>query len=169
MKNLVLFGFMGTGKTLIANMMKKRLGLRRVDMDDRIEIHENKSISKIFAEDGEPYFRSCEQNIAAQLASENDLIISTGGGVVLNKENVLNLAQNGVCICLNASAETIFDRVKNETHRPLLCTENPLATIKSILVQRKPFYDAVPFQVTTDGKTPQEICDEIESIFKANQ
>ncbi len=169
MKNLVLFGFMGTGKTLIANIMEERTGLKRVDMDDIIEQREGKTISRIFAEDGEPYFRNCEYEIAAELADQSDMIISTGGGVVLNKINILNLSKQGVCVCLTASAQTIFDRVKDETHRPLLQTENPMATIQNMLAQRKPFYDAVPFQVETDGKTPQAICSEIEKIYNDNQ
>lgn len=169
MKNLVLFGFMGTGKTLIASMMERRTGLRRVDMDTIIEQREGKTISRIFAEDGEPYFRNCEQQIAAELGKKSGLIISTGGGVVLNNKNLLNLSEKGVCICLNASAETIFDRVKYETHRPLLHTSDPLSTIRTMLSQRKPFYDMVPFQVTTDGKGPETICDEIETIFNEHQ
>ncbi|MDX9703408.1 MAG: shikimate kinase [Candidatus Auribacterota bacterium] len=169
MKNIVLFGFMGTGKTLIAKIMEERKGLRRVDMDDIIEQREGKTISRIFSEDGESYFRNCEQKIAVELGKKSDLIISTGGGVVLNKSNIINLSKNGVCVCLNATPETVYNRVKHETHRPLLQNGDPMTTIREMLANRKIFYDAVPFQVVTDNKTPDIICDEIEKIYSENQ
>lgn len=168
MKNLVLFGFMGTGKTLIASMMEQRLPLRRVDMDDIIEQRQEQSISQIFAEHGEPFFRQCEHEIAAELGNASGLIISTGGGVVLNKNNILNLSKNGVCVCLDAQPDTIYERVKSETHRPLLKTDDPLGTIRSMLADRKTCYEAVPFHVVTDGKDPETICDEIEMIYSNN-
>lgn len=166
MRNLVLFGFMGTGKSLIASKLQQILGLKLLDMDHLIEQRAQKSIDRIFAENGEPYFRELEKNIAEELSEKSDLIISTGGGVVLNEQNIRNLTKNGVCFCLNASPETIFNRVKNESHRPLLQTDNPLDSIKSILETRESCYAKVQFQIDTNNKNPDEICSEIVKLFK---
>jgi len=165
MRNLVLFGFMGTGKSLIATKLQKILNLDLWDMDRMIEQKEGKTIDRIFSEEGEEYFRELEKNMSRELSEKSDLIISTGGGVVLNERNIRNLGKNGVCFCLNASPETIFDRVKDETHRPLLQTTNPLDTIRSILESRINHYSKVQFQIDTDEKVPDEICAEILSIF----
>ncbi|MCD6459544.1 shikimate kinase [bacterium] len=165
MKNIVLFGFMGTGKSLIARKLRDILGLEVIDMDTLIQQREGKSISKIFAENGEPYFREIEKKTAIELAEQQGVIISTGGGVVLNEENIKNLSKNGVCVCLQAEPETIFERVKPETHRPLLQTDNPLETIKNILNKRKINYLKVPYKIVTDNKTPEQICEEILNIY----
>jgi len=166
MRNLVLFGFMGTGKSLIASKLQQILNLEILDMDHLIEQRAQKSIDRIFAENGEPYFRELEKNISTELSERRDLIISTGGGVVLNEQNIRNLTKNGVCFCLNALPETIFNRIKNETHRPLLKTDNPLGSIKSILNSRESCYAKVQFQIDTNNKNPDEICSEIVDIYK---
>lgn len=165
MKNLVLFGFMGTGKTLLSHLLAEKLDLKRIDMDDLIEQQEQTCISDIFAHKGEPYFRQCEKRVATELGEQQGLLISTGGGVVLNADNIHNLARNGVCVCLCAEPETIYERVRHEQHRPLLRTENPLQTIRDLLEKRKDCYAKVPFQVHTDGKTPEQLCSEIIQIY----
>jgi len=156
---------MGTGKSLIAKTLVDILDYELIDMDTLIEQREKKSISDIFAQNGESYFRELEKNIALELSEKQGVVISTGGGVVLNEENIKNLSNNGVCVCLNAEPKTIFERVKNETHRPLLQTENPLKTIKDILDKRKICYAKVPYQIVTDNKKPDEICEKILSIY----
>ncbi|RJP61191.1 MAG: shikimate kinase [Candidatus Auribacter fodinae] len=165
MKNLVLFGFMGTGKTLISKKLSKLLPLSAVDMDALIEDKEKTSISSIFADKGEPYFRELERVMAQELSKKSGLLISTGGGVVLNPENIQNLSKTGVCVCLTASPETIYERVRRHSHRPLLNTEDPLATIKTMLSARQSRYDAVPYHVATDAKSPELICEEIIALY----
>lgn len=168
MLNLVIFGFMGTGKTMVSKKMEKILRLPRVDMDQIIEEQEHKTITDIFAQNGESYFREVEKKVVAQLSQQKGLIIATGGGVVLNEENIRNFEKNGVCICLNAQPETIYERVRAHSHRPLLNTDNPLATIKKMLDTRRPFYDRVPYQVCTDDKNPDQICAEIMDIYNTH-
>ena len=165
MQNLVLFGFMGTGKSLISKKMARVLRLERVDMDSIIEERQKKSINDIFAEDGEPFFRELERQLTIELSQKKDLIIATGGGVVLNEENIRNFSKSGVCVRLDTSAELIFERVKIHTHRPLLQTENPLQTIKTMLASREEQYAKVPYQVVTDNKSPDEVCSEIMEIY----
>lgn len=165
MQNLVLFGFMGTGKSLISKKMTKILLFERIDMDSVIEEREHKTISEIFAHDGEAYFRQLEHELVKELAQRQDLIISTGGGVVLNRDSVTAFAKTGVCICLNTSPEIIYERVKSNSSRPLLMTENPLQTIKQLLESRKEYYAHVPYQLVTDNKDPEDICAEIMEIY----
>ncbi len=165
MRNLVLFGFMGTGKTLISRKMKKILRLKLIDMDTLIEEREHRSINDIFKEDGEAYFREQERIVTEELAGKQGLIVSTGGGVVLNEENIVNFKRNGVCICLHAQPETIYERVKHHSHRPLLKTPDPLKTITDLLDKREPYYAKVPYHIRTDNKTPDQICTEIMEIY----
>ena len=151
-RNIVLFGFMGTGKTAVGQAAAKRLGMTYVDLDDLIEAREATTISDIFATHGEPYFRRVESEVAAKAAQLEQHVIATGGGIVLNEQNVRTLEQTGVGICLNATPKTVFDRVKGETHRPLLDVEDPPGEIRRLLAYRAPFYARVSHQIDTTGK-----------------
>jgi len=172
--NIVLFGFMGTGKTCVGRAVAERLGMTYVDLDDLIEAREGATISAIFAEKGEAYFRRVEAEVAAEAAKLERHVIATGGGVVLNEHNVRALEATGVGICLNAAAEAIYARVKDETHRPLLAAGdpagdpagNPLAKIRALLAYRAPFYARVSHQIETTGKPPEAIADEVVAIWR---
>ena len=154
---------MGTGKTVIGRAVAERLGMEYADMDDLIEELEGTSISEIFATKGEPYFRKVESEVARDVSGRSGLVIATGGGVVLNYENVRVLESTGTGICLNVSPEVIYERVKDETHRPLLDVDDPLGRIRDMLEYRKPFYARVAHQV--DAERPVvEIVEEIISI-----
>jgi len=134
-------------------------------MDDLIEEREQTSISSIFANKGEPYFRELERLIAEELSHRSGLLVSTGGGVVLNSDNIRNLSRTGVCVCLTAKPETIYERGRHHSHRPLLQTDDPLATIKTMLASRQSYYDAVPYNIETDAKSPERICEEIVTLY----
>jgi len=165
MKNLVLFGFMGTGKSLISKKLAGALKFKAVEMDKIIEQRESKTINRIFEENGEPYFRKLEKDLVEELSAQSDLIISTGGGVVIDEENIMNFMKNGVCICLTATPETIYNRIKHHTHRPLLNTPDPIQTINILLEKRKVFYDKIPYKIQTDNKSPDRICGEALDIY----
>lgn len=167
-KNIVLVGFMGTGKSAVAKIMATRTGKKLVEMDALIEGQEGMTVEVIFAQKGEPYFRAREREMVQRLSSQSGLVISTGGGVVLNPDNVEDFRKGGTVICLSASPETIFKRVKSQTHRPLLKTPNPLETIKELLAARAPFYEKADAQVNTDGKSLAEIAAEVERIISDN-
>ncbi|MFZ5906482.1 MAG: shikimate kinase [Nitrospirota bacterium] len=161
MKNIVLTGFMGTGKTEIGKELSGRLGMRLVDVDTEIEKSRNKTISEIFREYGEQTFREIETEMIRTIARRSNVIISTGGGAVLKQENMDLLRENGIVVCLMASPETILKRTEGNTARPLLQGKDPLGTIKDLLNFRKPFYENADIVVDTEDKTPLRIAEEI--------
>lgn len=161
-KNIVLIGFMGAGKSSVAQQLGLRLDRDVVATDKIITDIENRPIVDIFSNWGEDYFRALESKVVGNLARKGNLIIDCGGGVVLRLGNVNLLRKNGVLFYLSASPEEIYERVKNQTHRPLLNTEDPLSKIKELLEKRLPFYEqAVHYQIDTTGKEVDQICQEI--------
>lgn len=166
MKNIVLLGFMGTGKTGVGRQLAQDLGREFVEMDALIEEREKTTINDIFAEKGEAYFRALECEIARQLAARQGLVVSAGGGVVLNRSNVQALEESGILICLQAAPEEIYRRVVRETQRPLLRGSDPLAKIKALLDFRKPYYDKIKLQLDTTGKSIQQVVEEIKRLIR---
>jgi shikimate kinase len=165
-QNIVLFGFMGTGKTCVGRAVAERLGMTYVDLDDLIEAREGMTISEIFATEGEPHFRRVETEVAAEAAQLRRHVIATGGGVVLNEANVRALERTGVGICLGATVEAIYERVRHETHRPLLAVNNPPEKIRALLEYRAPFYAKVSHQLDTTGKPVEAVVDEVVAIWE---
>lgn len=140
-KNIVLIGFMGSGKSKIARELGKRLKREVVATDDLAEAREGMSIHEIFKTKGEAYFRDVEQGIVKDVSLRRGIIIDCGGGVVCAKENLKILKANGILFYLRATPEVIYQRIKHETHRPLLKTPDPLGCIKELYQQRLPLYN----------------------------
>ena len=161
LKNIVLIGFMGSGKTAVGKLLAERLGYKFIDTDEIIERSEGKSISSIFNEEGEQRFREIEIRIVRELSGLKRHVISTGGGIVTNRENISNLKKDGLVIWLKAAPETIFKRVSSKTHRPLLNVENPHETIKKLLTFREPLYAEADISVETDRLEVEKIADVI--------
>ncbi len=161
MKNIVLTGFMGTGKTKVGKILSDMLSYRLIDSDSIIEKEQKMSITDIFKEYGEPAFRDIEAHIIKRLSEMENVVISTGGGVVLRESNIENLRKNGVIVCLTASAEAILKRIEKNTDRPLLQVEDPLNRINELLKSREQFYRNADIIINTEGKSPQEIAEEI--------
>ncbi|RMF90114.1 MAG: shikimate kinase, partial [Methanobacteriota archaeon] len=133
MRNIVLTGFMGAGKSAVGKRLGSRLGMPVVDTDEIIEQETEMRISDIFAEFGEPHFREIERMVVEGVSELEGHIIITGGGVVLNPENMKLLRKNGVIVYLHATPEVLYERVKSETHRPLLQVKDPMAKIRELL------------------------------------
>ncbi len=164
MKNVVLTGFMGTGKNAIGKRLVQELNLKFVDTDDIIEKKEGITISKIFKRFGEKYFRKLEKKVVKKITQGKDQVISTGGGVVLDQENISNLKKNGVIICLWASPGVIRERTEKEAHRPLLENVNREKRIKELLDYRKSFYEkSADYIIDTSHLTVEET---VEKILK---
>lgn len=161
MKNIIITGFMGTGKSEAGRIVAGRLGLNLVDVDAMIEDEQNMTISEIFRQFGEPGFRDMEADAVRRLSLMNNLVVSTGGGVVLRDENMANLRKNGTIICLTASPETILERVGHDNSRPLLQTDDPLAAIRQLLQDREKYYEAADMVIDTEGRSPLEVAEEI--------
>ncbi len=161
MKNIVLTGFMGTGKTEVGRELARILGWRIIDVDDEIVKDQDMSISEIFSKFGEPAFRDIETQMIRKVSQNRNVIISTGGGAVLRQENMDILREKGVIICLDATPETIFNRTRSNSERPLLQVKDPLGRIKELMESRRPFYQKADITIDTDGKTPLLITEEI--------
>ncbi len=163
--NIVLVGFMGTGKTSIAKRLATQLRMRYVDTDDIIERDSGRRISDIFSEDGEETFRELESEAVRKASKLCNYVISTGGGVVLKETNMAELRRNGIIFCLTATPEEIYRRVRHQPHRPLLQTPDPLTKIKSMMEDRHPYYVKADYMVETTGRSFGEVMAYIKRVF----
>lgn len=154
MKKVVLIGFMGTGKTAVGRRLARLLGWDFVDTDTEIESLTGKSVARIFQEYGEVRFRSEENLLCRRLEHSTKTVIATGGGMVLNPENVALLKKNGVLVRLYADPEVIVQRVKaKKKGRPLLRGDLH-ARVKQLLAERNGAYDIAEFAVDTGKQDP---------------
>ncbi len=156
---------MGTGKTVVGNIIASQLNREFIDMDGEIEKREGSSISDIFATHGEKHFRDIETQMAKTLAMKEEVVISTGGGVVLRRENIDCFKTNGIIVCLMATPETIYNRTKDSDDRPLLKVPNPEKRIEELLSYRMPFYKNADFVIQTDGLSPYDVAWQIISLI----
>jgi len=166
--NLVLVGFMGTGKTEVSKEFAERTGMLYFSTDKMIEEREGTSISDIFKEKGEEYFRKVEKNIVKEISNMDGLVIDAGGGVILDDENMENLDNSGVVICLKARPEVILDRTENKTDRPLLNVKDKLAKINEILDSRRIYYDEIEKFIDTSDLTIDEVIEQVRDIFQSS-
>jgi shikimate kinase len=166
MKNIVLVGFMGTGKTTIATNLANKLGMRYVSTDDLIEKREKCTINEIFTKKGEDYFRDVESDIVREVSTQDGLVIDTGGGVVVREENLANLKATGTVICLIADEDAIMARTKKYKHRPLLNVEDPKLKIRTLLAKRAPLYAKADHCIDTSKFTIRQVVEKIEDIVK---
>ena len=167
-KNIVLVGFMGTGKSAIGKILAKRLKRRWVDVDQAIEETENRKIAEIFEKEGEAYFRRLEKEMIQTVTLGSGLVIMTGGGAVLDPANRAVLKKNGLLITLSASPEAIFQRVRKSRHRPLL-KGDLLTEIRRLLAEREPFYRESDCTFSTDGKTAAQVAGLIEEALQKEE
>ena len=159
MKNISLVGFMGTGKTSVGKILGKRLNRPVVDVDLFIEKSVEKRISEIFETEGEARFRALEKEAIRQICQDQGIVITTGGGAVLDPENIETLKASGCVIGLSAKPETIFRRLGRSRRRPLLNGQDKLKEIKRLLAVRKPFYERADFYFDTDGRTASQMAE----------
>lgn len=161
-KNILLIGFMGTGKSTVSARLKKELDMKEVDTDMLIEKRQGMTISDIFAQKGEEAFRNMETELLKELKSERNLIISCGGGMALRDENAAVMKEAGTVVWLTAEPETILERVKHDDSRPLLRGNKNVEFIGNLLEQRYSKYKAAAdAAVATDHRTVKDICGEI--------
>jgi shikimate kinase len=164
-RNIALIGFMGTGKSSAGRLIAEQLHYSFIDTDELIESHAGKSISAIFAEDGEPAFRQREKEVVAELAARNRSVISTGGGLGAHEQNLASLKEHSLVVCLWASPEKIWERVRSQTHRPLLREADPLAKIRQLLAAREPFYKQADVLLNTEVRSLKEVAQQVLHQF----
>ena len=163
-KNIVLVGLSGSGKTTIGKLLEQKINLKFIDTDEIIVNNENRSINDIFATDGEKFFRQIEFEVVRKVSEQNDLIISTGGGVVLNQENIDNLKKNGIVFYLKTSVDTLINRLKNDTTRPLLKTNDLRLKLEKMLLDRATFYEKADYIIKNDNDNIEQT---VENILRS--
>ena len=164
--NIVLVGFMGTGKSVVGRVIAQKLEFHFIDTDDVIEQTSKAKISDIFAEHGEDYFRDLESQAVKSVALMKNQVVATGGGVVLRSSNIDLLRTGGPIFCLNATPKAIWDRVRSSRSRPLLRGPEPLKKIETLLDKRAPYYALADHQIETTGVAVDRVADEIISYIE---
>ena len=161
-RRIFLIGFMGAGKSTIARALQRELGFPLIEMDERIVKEQGMSINDIFAQYGEDHFRDIESQLIVDIGKEEPSIVSCGGGVVVRPQNTQNMKEIGRIVFLKATPETIYERVKNSTDRPILNGHMNVEYIAELMEKRRALYEAAAdITIQTDGKTREQIREEI--------
>ena|SRR5690349_11860431 len=163
--NIVLIGFMGTGKSAVGRIIAELLHFNFVDTDGLIEARTGKTISAIFAESGEAVFRKLEREVVSELGTRKRTVISTGGGVGADVANMASLKQHALVVCLWAAPEKIWERVRNQSHRPLLKEADPQAKIRELLAAREPVYKQADVLLNTELRSVREVAQQVLHHF----
>lgn len=161
MESIILTGFMGTGKSAVGKALAEKLSFRLIDTDAMIEERAGTSINKLFEKKGENFFRDLETEVIRDIAGTKNAIVITGGGAVIREINIENLRKCGTIVCLTATPDEIYKRIKDETHRPLLRVDDPVGKIKKLLEIRKEFYERSDNFVDTTELSVVEVADRI--------
>jgi shikimate kinase len=157
--NLILTGFMGTGKTTAGNIIAEKMNRPFFDMDLAITHRTGFTIPRIFAQKSEPFFRAMERGLVHELALQSGLVIATGGGALVHDDNLQVIMQSGVVICLLADEATLEARLQGSDARPLA------ADWRTHWQKRYEQYQRMPHHVDTTGKTPQEVAEEVIALW----
>ncbi len=168
-RNVALAGFMGVGKSSVGRLVAAELQFEFVDTDEVIESRTGVKVSEIFALHGEAVFRKFEGELVAEMSDWSGRVISTGGGLVVNPENLASLRRHALVVCLWASPETIYQRTKHQSHRPLLQGPDPLAKIRELLAAREAAYKRADVLVNTEQRSMKEIAAHVLHHFRAAQ
>ena len=168
-ENLALIGFMGTGKTSVGRLVASVLRFTYLDTDQVIEGRAAKPVTDIFQQDGEPAFREWEKRIVEELTHRHQTVIATGGGLPVNESNLLSLKSHALVVCLWASPETIYERVRGHEHRPLLNDPDPLKKIRELLALREPYYRKADVLMNTEWRSVKEVAMQVVHQFHMAQ
>ncbi|MCB0166462.1 MAG: shikimate kinase [Anaerolineae bacterium] len=162
-KNIILTGFMGTGKTTIGQLVAAQLQREFIDMDDLIESREGRPISHIFANEGEPYFRRLEADLCRELAERSGLVIATGGGALVPEANLRVMERTGLVICLDCQPDVLWERIGHSQHRPMLAAQDDgrFARLAALLAQRTPAYGRIEHRLDVTRLTPSQAAEQI--------
>jgi shikimate kinase len=165
-RNIVLTGFMGTGKSEVGKRLAARMKRTFIDTDIVIEQELGISIAQLFAEKGEASFRAHERRIIAQTCQQQDCVIATGGGAMLDPANVALLKKGSLVVCLTATPEVIYNRVRGNANRPLLQGDDPLTKIRSLIADRAQAYARADVTLETSQRSLDEIVDAVLAAYK---
>ncbi|MEP2706595.1 MAG: shikimate kinase [Roseibium sp.] len=160
-RSVVLVGIMGCGKSTVGKRLAQRLGLEFVDADSEIERAANMTVSEIFSEHGEPYFRSGEERVIARLLREGPQILATGGGAFMSEMTRDEINAQGLSIWLKVDFETVMARVRRRSTRPLLQNPDPEGTMRKLMAEREPVYSKATLTVTSKDVPHEAVVDQI--------
>ena len=163
---------MGTGKSSVGRLVADQLHFTFLDTDELIENNTGKTIPEIFAKEGEAAFRQLEARVVEELALKSRTVIATGGGLPVNPANLASLKAHALVVCLWASPENIYERVRHQDHRPLLQNADPLARIRALLAEREPSYRQADVLLNTGSRSAREVAQQVIHHFRpalANQ
>jgi shikimate kinase len=162
---------MGTGKSSVGRLVASHLHFDFLDTDTMIEARTGLSIAEIFKQAGEPAFRELERQLVEELKARQKTVISAGGGLAANTANMASLKEHALVVCLWATPEAIWERVRHQTHRPLLQSPNPLETIRTLLSEREPFYKQADVLINSERRALKEVAQHVlhqyQSVRKA--
>ena len=164
MDNLVLTGFMGTGKTAVGREVARRLNRPFIDMDTEIEVRSGKPISRIFEEDGEPAFREMESALCRELGARSGLVVATGGGALVSPVNRAAWARSSTIVCLRADVDEILRRIGEAEDRPLLSGPERRDDAERLLSAREESYASIPWQLNTKGRSLSEVAEAVANL-----
>ena len=165
-QNIVLTGFMGTGKSEVGKRLAARLERTFIDTDMVIERELGTSIAQLFVEKGEAYFRAHERRIIAQTCQQQDCVIATGGGAMVDPANAELLKKSGLVVCLTATPEVIYNRVKRNANRPLLQGDEPLTKIRTLIADRAQAYARADVMVETSQRSLDDVVHAVLAAYK---
>jgi shikimate kinase len=163
--NLVLTGFMGTGKSTIGRVVAERLNRPFIDMDEVIVQEAGCPVPEIFARHGESTFRQMERELCQKLSTRSGLVISTGGGALIDAHNRALMTSSAVVICLTANLQALLERLQADTNRPMLNATDTQQRIGELLAIRKAAYDSLPYQIDTSTQTPEETVEAVLALW----
>ncbi len=167
--NLALIGFMGTGKSSVGRAVADVLRFAYLDTDQLIEAAAGMSISNIFSSRGEDVFRQMESAVVKELESRRKTVIATGGGLPVNPANLTSLKTHALVVCLWATPESIYERVRDHSHRPLLNEPDPLEKIRQLLAAREPYYRQADVLVNSEMRSVREVAAHVAHEFHCAQ
>lgn len=165
--SIIVTGFMGSGKSTVGRLLAGKLQRPFIDMDTEIERREGRAISDIFAREGEPVFRRIERALVEELADRRGLVVATGGGVVLDPDNIADFSRTGLLVCLDARPEVVLARVEKESHRPLLEGEARMQRITNLMRDRAPCYARIAHHIDTNGLSADAVAEAVLSVYEA--
>ncbi len=166
-RNIALIGFMGTGKSSVGRLLADLLHFNFVDTDGLIEARAGRAISAIFANEGEAAFRKLEREVVAELSTRKRTVIATGGGVGADEANLASLREHALVVCLWASPEHIWERIRGQSHRPLLKEGDPLAKIRELLAAREAAYKQADVLLNTEVRSLREVAQQVLHQFNS--
>lgn len=164
--NLILTGFMGTGKSTVGRQVAKHLGRPFVDMDATIEARQGRSIPQIFEAEGEAYFRRLERALCLELAGQSGLVIATGGGALVDGDNLATMSATGLVICLTCPPDVLWQRLATSQDRPMLQPTDRRAQMEALLARRQPAYARIRYQIDTGRQSTAETVAAVLAVWR---